>query len=1112
MKPCTRRWSIVAAVLLAGPCLNQALAQDVALDKPRFIAAWVAPGEPSDASAAPALQRRVSLSLTDAPLRVALREIAKQARLDLTYNRSLLPPDARVSIHARQLTVVAALTEVLLNSGLDVAVGSSGQLALVRRATPAVEPARDSVVAGVVLSTAGTPIHGATVAVVGTPSRVVTDATGRFRLLIPTGTEPVLRASAIGYQPLSRTVRVGDQDVRLVMAEVPIKLDEVVVTGTPGGTQRRALGNAVGRVNMADVIGTVAVQNVEQGLGARVPGVVINTANGNAGSGSRIQMRGLGSLTLDDSPIIIVDGVRINSDNFQRIPSGITFQDAQLGTREAAVSRINDLNPEDIESIEIIKGPAAATLYGTEATSGVIQIITKRGRPGRTTFAARIRQGTAALRNPEGVMPWRYTRDASGQVDSINLVVSEALLGNRLFHTGRVQGYGASLTGGSETLRYHIGADLDREEGVRPSNAITRFAANTNLTIRPASTLDVETSLGLVVSGLEFPGGLYADQIISANPLRRNLPARGAPLMPPDVLVATREFTQDLHRYTASIRLDHRPARWFSHRLTVGSDLTAEQNNFLFPLVAGDNAQFFSPVARLGGKDIQRKDASFTTVDYSASLRLGLVKWLTSTTSVGGQYYRRVDQFESLSGQQFPAIGVETVSGGALRTSAEDLIENSTVGLYVQNEFAIRGRLFLTAALRADDNSAFGADFDLVTYPKVSVSWVVNEEPFWKVPFINTLRVRGAYGEAGRQPASFAALRSYLPITGVGGAPGGTPQFLGNPELGPERGREIEVGFEAGLLADRLSIDFTYYNQRTRDAIIARGVAPSTGFPGTQFINAGEVQNKGVEVLVNARPLDTRRVDWDVTAAITTSDNQVVRLGLPNTPFLTVGFLANRFQPGFPVSAYFLRRIVSAAIDPNTRQAVNIMCEGTSAPVPCNSSAPSFYVGPIAPTSYGSLSTSVTLFDRLRLYGSVDFKLGHHVLDANHFSGCGQGRHEIRIFPERFDPRVVAECQLGLGYTVEGLVEEGGYLLQDASYAKLRELSIAYSLPRQWSRRLFAASDGTVNLSFRNITTWTGFHGFDPEVFATDNYMSSNHNQYMLPMPFSFSASFRLTY
>jgi TonB-linked SusC/RagA family outer membrane protein len=936
-------------------------------------------------------------------------------------------------------------------------------------------------VGGVVVSERSLlPIAGAQVRAVGSDRGTLADASGRFLLSGLSGGDVVLEVVMIGYRTATQTVRVGATDVRIVLSETAISLDGIVVTGTAGGTQKRAIGNAVAQVNAAEVVKVAPIKTVQELINGRAPGVVIMPGSGTVGSGAKIRVRGVSSLSLAQEPLIYVDGVRV--DNAQATgPINQAFG-------SSVISRWNDFNPEDIESIEIIKGPAAATLYGTEAANGVVQIITKKGAQGTARFDLTVSQGVNWFANPQGRLWTNYGVDPNTkQVTTIDYKQLEQLWGKPIFQNGHLQQYKLSVSGGSPAIRYYVGGNLDRDEGIEPNNKVKRLGGRANLSIFPSDKIDVTTSVGYVAARTDLPleagGGGVTWTTYYSTPATLGKANNGFYSATPDAYYYAYQDWQNMSRFTGSVQINHRPFPWLKQRLTVGTDITRESNVEMIQHIEDEAMQvFFDPDEIRGYKDIATRNATYSTFDYSATVSAPLSSAITSNTSVGGQYYRRFSEYLSAYGEGFPVRGLKAINAATLRQSGEDYVENATVGVYAQQQFDWKGRLFLTGALRADDNSAFGENFDLAYYPKVSGTWVISEEPFWSVGAINQLRLRGAYGQSGQQPQSFAALRTYAPIPGPGDVGTVTPQLIGNPDLGPERSRELELGFDAGFLEDRLGLELTYYSKRTTDAILLRDIAPSTGFPGSQYINAGEVSNTGLELLARFSPIRKRTLGWDLSLSVATNDNKVVTLGVDKLTYVSAGSYMQHHE-GYPVSAWFDKRIVGGSFNEKGMLiakdgkpvAESALCDdGKGGTVACTQ-APAVFLGRPTPKTEGAFTSTLTLFGNLRLHTLVDFKLGYHKMDGDARVRCVLfGRCRENFYPTEYlnDPAWLAQTQLGSSYA--------SGLIRDASFGRLREVSLNYALPRPWARRL-GAEGASITVAGRNLGTWTRYTGLEPE-------------------------------
>ena len=963
----------------------------------------------------------------------------------------------------------------------------------------------------------GEPLVGATVQIEGTRLGALTNAAGAYRIPnVPFGSY-TLTARLIGYARATQAITLADTSTRrtdFALERTATTLDVMVVTGTPLEQTKRELGNALGKVNVSEITQVAPPPNVQQLLN-NVSGVRVASAGGDVGSGGNTRIRGASSMTLSSEPLIYIDGVRVN--NAAADAGG--FPGVGVDSRYPP-SRINDINPDEIESIEIVKGPAAATLYGTEASNGVINILTKRGARGSATISYQVNTGANWLPDPEHFFQHSYYKSASGQIVDANVLGHDERVGFPVsyygscpkpykqsgdmckgspFSVGHPQAYQASISGGLESLNYYFFGGWDRDEGAVDYNWKNRLSGRSNLTYIPNDKFTVDAGLAYERSRTRSAGAqqpittaiLWSCPSPGCEP-GRNLPngldgpLRGYLLYVPEVYEDNIQGFEDLDRNTFTGTLRHHPFSWLTQRMTVGGDYTNQQLSDLWRKI--------STVGSLnpnGRRDISTTQTSYVSLDYAATGKAQPFRVLGLETAAGFQYYRKQLEAVYASAQTFPVSDLETISSGALKTSQENFIENKTVGLYVQEQAAWRDRLFLTAALRGDDNSAFGKKYKATRYPKFSASWVVSDEPFFaRAPFFTTLKLRSAWGKAGQQPDAFAALRTYAPETGANGVPTLTPQNLGNADLKPEVGQELEAGLDASFLADRLGLELTWYRKQTKDALVQVPALPSLGFPGVQYQNIGEVDNSGVELELKAEALRSANTDIRLGFKLSHNNNKVVTLG--GTPSLVMNATFGQFHvPGFPLGSIFQRRIVSADLDKSgaTPKAVNMMCEsgtvipgtnfsrGGGPPVPCLQ-APAVYWGNPLPSWEGSTSATVTLFKNLELFGLVDFLGGNTILSGDIRASLMSFRNQIAIL-EANDPIL-------LGYDVLDTRRQPGIV--KGGFAKLRQLSATYNVPQSilGPRKLTRAS---VTVAVQNLfTLWVaqrsdfGVKLTDPEI------------------------------
>jgi TonB-linked SusC/RagA family outer membrane protein len=960
------------------------------------------------------------------------------------------------------------------------------------------------VITGTVVDERAKGVAGAVISVVGSTLRTSSDGTGRFRLENAPSADVTLRVTAIGFSPVTQAVTAATSDVRFALTPSAINLEELIVTGTAVAAQKREIGNSVATINATEFQDFAPARDLTNLLNGKAAGVSIIPGTGTVGGGPRITIRGQGSLSLSDQPLLYVDGVRVNND----VASGPKSQ----GYDSGIISRLNDFGPDDIESIQVIRGPAAATLYGTEAASGVIQIITKRGNPGRTKYDFTVRGGVQYFQNAHERVEPNYYLDENGQLTFQDLYADQEARGLPPFRTGNITSFGGSISGGNRPLAYMLSSTYDSDNGVDRRNHLNRFSIRGNLDITPSDKFTANASLGFVRGRTDLSNDIGFGFLFNSMlgwPVLKDGPTRGFLAFTPEVAELF-ESWQTVNRFTGSVQLQHRPSSWFSHRLIAGLDQTQEQN---FDYLPNDPAwlDFLPPQQAAGSKASASNAVTYVTVDYAATATAKLNSEMSLATSVGGQIYQRQTQTIAANGEQFPAPLVSDLSATAITFGSDNFVKNTTVGSYIQEQFSWKDRRFITAAVRVDNNSAFGSDIQLVAYPKVSASWVVSDENFWGIDWIDAFRLRGAFGESGKQPEVFSAIQSYQAVTIGGGKPGVSPEFLGNPDLKPERGQELELGFEASLFKSRLGIDATWYNKKTKDAILQRVLAPSLGFPGNQFVNIGALQNKGFELGLRFSAINGESTHLDFGLNWARNDNKILDLGelgpvivVPSnmdTPAIVL-----HHQEGLPAGSWFGRKVIRADLDADGI-AQNVMCDAGSpsgkpsgTPISCDE-APDVFLGRSDPRDIGSFMATLTIFKNLTLYGLVDFRLDVYHGDNDRVIRCGIFQTCLDYYHPR-SATEAAEFQSGLNVT--------SYAVQPASFAKLREISASWQVPTSWTRAI-GASAASITLSGRNLFTWSDWTSLDPETFWVTNQFDKS-NQTFTPQLAQFVTSIKLTF
>ena len=963
--------------------------------------------------------------------------------------------------------------------------------------------AQQGTIAGTVTDRATTqPIQGARLQLSQTGQVVTVRPDGKYSFANVTPGAYDVRVIAVGYGAEKKAVTVAagqSATLDFALGVVAFTLEEIVTTAT--GEQRRLeLGHTVGTIKADSLTASEAVNSLDQLLQARSAGVTILPSSGTVGTGARVRIRGANSVSLSNEPIIIVDGIKLNTN-----PSSM-----QLATGGQTTSRMNDINPEEIESIEIVKGPSAATLYGTESANGVIRITTKKGRAGRPRWNVYLEGGQSYdkndyLDNYRGVGRIQSGADA-GKLGTCLLVSVAAgtctqeklLITNPLkldsmtpISTGYRSQFGANVSGGNDAIQYFLSGEFENEAGtfklpdaekrrlltarsvtelddnvIRP-NVNRRISLRSNLSTHLRENLDVQTNIGYVTSKVRLPqndnnvlGMLPSGYFGTTDTLGR---AGWGFFAPGEIFSLLRE--QGIERFSGSSQMNWRPLHWLTSLTTVGYDI-GNRTDIQFDPTALGPAFGTTP---LGNKFDTRTQIKTYTVNTGLTANVRLMSNLSSRTAVGAQFGKEIF-FQNQAGGQRLTFGSKDIDGAAILTASQTTTTTTKLGAFAEEQLTWKDRLFLTGALRVDDNSSFGTDFDAIVFPKASLSYLISDEPGF--PFgswMSLFRIRAAFGASGLQPGSLDALTFVAPTaSSVNGASTSSVNFLnlGLANLKPEKSKELELGFDASFFSDRINLEATYFRKSTKDALIARVLAPSLGVSTTRLENLGSVNNRGVEITVNARVINTPQVAWDFTLAGSKIKNELDQLGVGIPPVISG---IQRHTEKYPLGGFWERKYT---FDDANDDGIITLAEVTVEPT-------ATFVGSPTPTREASLSQTLSLFrGAVRLQGLLDYKGGHKVYNLTEVFRCTatgnncQGIHDPSA-PLDIQARAVVR-------RLQGFASNYGYL-ENGEFLKLRELSLTYSLPNRIAG-LVGATHASLSLAGRNLATWTGYTGVDPEV------------------------------
>lgn len=756
-------------------------------------------------------------------------------------------------------------------------------------------------VQGTISDNNGLPVPGANIVVKGTTNGTTSDFDGIYEITVE-NFPATLVFSSLGYGTKELQVN-GGSTLNVTLEESVMGLDEVVVSGLASSVKRGNLANAVATVSSEELVGTTGQTTVDGALYGKVTGVNITSSSGAPGGGFALRLRGVSSINGNNQPLIIVDGVYVNN---VEIPSGLRFASgANRGNEENSGNRLADLDPNDIENIEILKGSSAAAIYGQRGNAGVVIITTKRGKGGKTRINFKQDLGFNEIANPLGVRPWtaQSVLETFGQdeADKYNAVIAsngslydyeDAIYGE----TGLITETSLSATGGNDKTKFYVGGSYRDEEGIVRNTGFDRFSIRSNIDHRISDVFDFTSTTNYVRSnssrsftGNENEGGLsYGYTLAFTRPWNSLYPdSNGNYPNNPNfsgnpIFVRDKALNQDTNdRIIQGLTLNTRLLTSDVNRLkftnSVGVDYLANQTFVYVP----ETHQAQQGLGAAAGFVAQGKN-NFTQFNTLSSLvwnHDAMGGDLALTTQAGMAYLFQDANLVNARGTGL-AAGQTSVDQSANQVTDQTRREEKELGYFAQIEANYKDLIIGTLGYRVDKSTRNGDPNKFYGFPKASLAVNMANFDFWGIEAVNQLKFRVAYGETGN-PAGFGSTFTSLGANNIGGVIGQSVVGIkGDAEVEPETASEFEIGFDMGFLDSRVSLEATYYNKKVEDLILTRQLPPASGF-SQETTNLADMKNEGVELAVRGDVVRGENFNWNTGIQFYLNRSEITRLDVP---------------------------------------------------------------------------------------------------------------------------------------------------------------------------------------------------------------------------------------
>ncbi|MFT6000596.1 MAG: TonB-linked SusC/RagA family outer membrane protein [Neolewinella sp.] len=936
-------------------------------------------------------------------------------------------------------------------------------------------------VSGTVTDSNQETLIGVSILVKGTTSGTVTDFDGNFSVNIPAGAEQLL-FSYTGFASQAVPVSGATSNLLIIMAEDVTSLDEIVVTGLASSIKRSNLANAVSTVSAEELTGATSQQTVDGALYGKMTGVNITQTSGAPGGGYAVRLRGVSSLSGNNQPLIIVDGVYISN---VEIPSGSSnASGSNGGNEEGASNRLADINPDDIESMEVLKGASAAAIYGTRANAGVIIITTKKGTSGRTEINFSQDMGFNTIIKKVGRRSFtpQQVEDEFNAVERTRFEAAQAA--GEIFdyedeiygEQGFISDSRLRISGGNEKTNFFLSGSYRDEAGIIKGTGYERLTTRLNISHKFNDRLKIQSNTNYVrsnssrgFSGNENEGGLSYGYTLAFTRDWNNLfpdedgvypdnPSfAGNPLQTRD---ETRN-TENIDRVLQGVNLQYSALQTDNQNLKFvlngGVDFFLNQTEVYVPETFQSQRGLQNGFLGVGKNNVFNFNYSAIAVhDYYTDSGINF------TTQAGITYLNFQNDFVYNQTTQLIPLQQNLTQGGA-QSTIQSLSSVEEFGFLAQEEINYQDKIIGTVGIRFDKSSLNGDPNKYYAFPRASLAINLTEFDFWGNDFITQLKPRIAYGQTGNS-ASFGRLFTSLSPVSVGGQSGfSVTGAQGNSDLEPETSTELEFGIDIGLADNKVNIVASYYIRDVTNLLYDRSLPTSSGF-GNEIRNDLDLRNTGFEFQLGLNPVRTPKFNYSTTLNFWFNNSEITRLGIPD------GDTGEDIPSFVPPGVAFGLGLGSFYINEGS-PITGLWNNGENGPEQTGDTEPDFQLG---------WSNNFTIAKNITISGLFHWRQGSDILNLT---------------------RLLSD----IGGTTPRADDDLGSFIEDGSYFRLREASIYYDVPVKGD----FIRGVKVGISGRNILTLTDYSSYDPEV-STKGGSGLSTNIEVTPFPSSKQFFFHL--